>query len=281
MSRAVIITGASTGIGNSAALGLAARGWKVFACARKPQDLEALAKASPNIHAVRMDVTSSEQIKAAARELAPILADFSEVSLINNAGIAVSGPMEAITTEKLRAQFDVNVFGLHEVTQAFLPVIRKSKGRVVNMSSVGGQFAPPFLGPYSSSKFAVESISDALRREMIPFGVKVVVIEPGMIATPIWGKNLDNKETIRAEFLADRIGIYEKMFENFIKYVEDGVRYAIPPERVLRALVIALEDSDPPVRMLVVSLRDWFRRRFIRLLPEKWADALVAKALKA
>lgn len=281
MSRAVIVTGASTGIGYATALGLAERGWAVFACARKAKDLETLAKASPRIRAVRLDVTSSEDIQAALKELEPILANHTEISLVNNAGVAVAGPLEALPTQRLREQYDVNVFGLHAVTQAFLPLIRKTRGRIVNMSSVGGQFAAPFLGAYSSSKFAVESISDALRRELAPLGVKVVVLEPGLIATPIWGKNLDFRDEISSGFVPGRMQPYEKSLAAFIKYVEGSVlRKAIPPERVTQAVIHALEHPNPRVRIPIVSLRDWFRRRFIRLIPEKWADWLVAKSLR-
>lgn len=276
----MIVTGASSGIGNAAVVALAARGWVVFACARKASDLEALARISENVRPVRLDVTVSEQVQAAARELLPRLEDFREVSLVNNAGIAVSGPLEAVTTEKLRGQFEVNVFGLHEVTQAFLPVIRKTKGRLVNMSSVAGQFAAPFMGPYSASKFAVEAMSDALRRELLDFGVKVVVIEPGMIATPIWEKNLNQREAIRSEFVPDRLVVYETLFEKFITYIVGAVRDSLPAERVTRALIVALEHRDPPVRIPVISAKDWFRRRFVGLIPQKWADRLVLGLIK-
>ncbi|RYZ64144.1 MAG: SDR family NAD(P)-dependent oxidoreductase, partial [Proteobacteria bacterium] len=188
----VLITGASTGIGLAAAFELVQKGHEVFAGVRNEAASAAVRALDQRIVPVIIDVTKPDTIHEAYKAVELMRTREFPFSLVNNAGIAVSGPIEALSMNELRKQFDVNVFGLVETTQVFLPMIREKRGRIVNISSVNGFLVPPFLGAYSASKFAVEAISDALRRELLPEDIKVITIQPGPISTPIWQKGLGN-----------------------------------------------------------------------------------------
>ena len=185
MPRLALVTGASTGIGRACAIHLAALGFHVLAGVRDPAD------APDGLEPLQLDVTSEEDVAAAAERVGAELH-----VLVNNAGIAISGPVEIVPVEEWRRQIEVNLLGQVAVTRALLPAILRARGRVVNMSSIGGRVASPLFGPYSASKFALEAVSDALRREVAPHGVRVVSIEPGGIATPIWGKGMDDARRI-------------------------------------------------------------------------------------
>ncbi|RYZ99024.1 MAG: SDR family NAD(P)-dependent oxidoreductase, partial [Proteobacteria bacterium] len=165
-----IITGASSGIGKDSIRALRANGMGVIACVRNPADIPV--KAEQGLQYLRLDITNPELIRAAVAEVTRLL-NGARVSLVNNAGSAVAGPVEGLSMERWREQFDVNLFGMIQVTQAFLPLVRKTGGRIVNVSSISGIFASPYLGAYAASKFAVEAMSDALRRELVNSGVKV------------------------------------------------------------------------------------------------------------
>ena len=177
MPPLALVTGASSGIGRACATHLASRGFHVLAGVRNEAD------APPRTEPIRLDVTRAEDIAAAAERVGPSLH-----ALVNNAGIAVNGPIEVVPVEDWRHQFEVNVIGQVAVTRALLPALLDARGRIVNMSSIGGRVAMPLFGPYAASKFALEAVSDTLRREVGPHGVKVARVEPGIIATPIWGK---------------------------------------------------------------------------------------------
>ena len=199
-NRTVLITGASTGIGQACATTLAANGWHVFAGVRREQDADRLSTQSPGkITPVIIDVTDAATIQNARAQVESSLGDKGLVGLVNNAGIGLGGPIEFVDLDRLREQFEVNVFGQVRVIQAFAARLRQAKGRMVNMSSISGRIAIPFLGPYAASKFALEAISDALRLELRPHGVHVSVIEPGSIATPIWEKARQRAEQARTK----------------------------------------------------------------------------------
>src|SRR5919112_1052610 len=178
----VLITGASTGIGHATAKRMLAYGWEVFAAARKDEDLERLR--GEGFTPIKLDVTDPETIAAAREELD----ERGLRGLVNNAGVAVSGPIEFIPLDELRRQLEVNLVGQVAVIQAFLPNIREATGRIVNISSIGGRIALPMVGPYAASKHALEAVSDSLRRELRPWGIHVSLIEPGGVTTPIWEK---------------------------------------------------------------------------------------------
>ena len=182
----VVVTGASSGIGEATALRLANAGFAVFAGVRREEDAEALRLRG--VRPVRLDVRDAAQVAAAAQEVRGALGPAGLVALVNNAGVVVPGPLEFVPLDKLRGQFEVNVIGQVAVIQAFLPLLRETRGRIVNISSIDGRIATPLLGPYVASKFALEGLSDALRRELRPWGIQITLIEPGAIKTRIWEK---------------------------------------------------------------------------------------------
>jgi NAD(P)-dependent dehydrogenase (short-subunit alcohol dehydrogenase family) len=184
----VLITGASTGIGEATAVHLAERGHPVFAGVRNEADGERVAARHRAITPVLIDVTQDDQIEAAFKTLSDTVGEAGLAGLVNNAGIGRGGPLEYISQDDWRQQFDVNVLGQVAVTRTMLPLIRKATGRIVFVGSIGGRYATPFLAPYNSSKFAVRAIADSLRGEMSLFGIHVSLIEPGAVKTEIWEK---------------------------------------------------------------------------------------------
>src|SRR3954452_22985529 len=198
MSGAVLITGASTGIGEATTLRLDRAGFRVFAGVRKAEDGERLRKAcSQRLHLIEpLDVTDERQVAAAAELVERELGGEPLRGIVNNAGIGIGGPLEGLELEDFRQTLEVNTTGQLAVTKAFLPQLRRSKGRIVNMSSIGGRFAQPFAGPYVASKFALEGVTDVLRIELLEWDVDVIAIEPGTIATPIWEKSSQEAEQV-------------------------------------------------------------------------------------
>lgn len=274
MTKLVVITGCSTGIGQEAALHLAGCGFRVLAGVRKESDTDPL-RASSGITPVIMDVTDEKSVRAAAAH--PLLREASEVHLVNNAGIALGGPVEATPVFRWKQQFDVNVFGLVEVTQAFLPFLRATKGRVVNLSSVAGIAASPYLAPYAASKFAVEAISDSLRRELKQFGVKVIVLEPGPIKTPIWKKGMavQGNSPISGEMES----LYGKEMKLFRALVKKSEEEAVAVGKISALLETVLTSPSPRTRYVVGARGLSFQMKIARLLPDKWLDAVIAKEL--
>lgn len=277
MNLSVVITGASTGIGQAAAIHLAKNGHQVFAGVRKAKDGETLRTLEPKIIPVILDVCSTESLKKAAHEIAGFRDKSRTFCLVNNAGIAVSGPVEALKMSEWRKQFDVNVFGLIEATQIFLPMIRETKGRIINVSSINGRMSAPFMGAYSASKFAVEALSDAMRIELAPLGVNVTVIQPGPIATPIWAKGIDHRDEVMAQCDSERLPIYMSMYEKFEKLLVAVSKRAIPVEHVAKAIEKELLSSNPAARVIVAGAKSHFETRLSEWLPEKVFDKLVLK----
>ncbi|MBD3230348.1 MAG: SDR family NAD(P)-dependent oxidoreductase [Candidatus Lokiarchaeota archaeon] len=265
----VLITGASTGIGRATAEFLASNGFMIYAGARKKRDLDALNKID-GIVSIRLDVQKSDQISEAV--------DFIKkrktglYGLINNAGVAYAGALMDMPIEFMEKQFDINLFGVHRITKAFFPLIYETKGRIIMISSDSGFFATPFFGPYCSSKFALEGYSDSLRRELLLHGVKVIIIEPGRIKTPIWdkGKKLFEKfsESIFSE-RAKKIGEYA---------IEKGKTKGLPPIEVAKVIHRALTKKKPKLRYLIASNK--FEYKIIKILPEPWLDKKIKKKLK-
>jgi NAD(P)-dependent dehydrogenase (short-subunit alcohol dehydrogenase family) len=187
-----VVTGASSGIGETSAQHLASLGFNVFAGVRNDADAERVA--GGRIEPLKIDVTDQASVDAAAAQVAEATGKVGLAALVNNAGIAVAGPLEYIDIDDFQRQMDVNVTGVLRATQAFLPLIRLARGRIVNISSIGGRVAIPLVGPYAASKFAVEGMSDSLRRELRPWGIHVALIEPGAVATPIWEKGVSDAQ---------------------------------------------------------------------------------------
>lgn len=271
----VLISGASTGIGRAAAVHLAMKGHTVWAGVRSSSSFEDLKRAKiRNLEPVFLDVRDP---KSVADALGLIQKESGTLhGLVNNAGIAVAGPVEALSLEDWELQFDTNFFGLIRLTQACLPLIRESKGRVVNISSISGKMASPFLGPYASSKYAVEALSDSLRRELKPFGVKVSVIEPGPIATPIWEKSLESGTRRKAQMDQAILPLYEGRLNRLLASTEEYSRKADPVALVTQAIEHALLSRSPKTRY-PVGRGIFAASMMARLLPDRWLDYLISK----
>jgi NAD(P)-dependent dehydrogenase (short-subunit alcohol dehydrogenase family) len=278
-SGAVLVTGSSTGIGRATALRLDELGFRVFAGVRKPADGEALeAAAGGQLRHLALDVADAASVEAAAKGLADATGE-RLIGLVNNAGITVTGPLEGLTVDDWRRQFEVNVFGQVAVTRALLPMLRAAKGRVVFMSSVGGRNALPMLGPYNASKHAIEAIGDSLRQELRSLGVKVSIVEPGSVATPIWDKGQEGASDAREEFGQDVERIYGPMMDRFAKLAMDTGKRGIPPERVADAVEHALT-ADRPRTRYVVGADAKVQMALRALLPDRVRDAGVGRMLR-
>jgi NAD(P)-dependent dehydrogenase (short-subunit alcohol dehydrogenase family) len=271
-----LITGASTGIGRATALRLTGAGWTVLAGVRKVADGESLRSAGgERMMPLEIDVTDRTQIESAAERVAEI-APGGLNALVNNAGIGIGGPLELISEESLRAQFDVNVFGQIAVTRALLPALRRARGRIVILSSVGGRVALPLSAPYGASKHALEAIGDALRGELHSSKVKVVLIEPGSVATPIWGKSRTEAEQVSIPpELQNEYGHVPAALEKALRQTEQR---GVPPEQVASTIERALTARRPHTRYLVG--RD--ARAMVlgkALLPDRVFDLIVRRAM--
>ncbi|MBU0510270.1 MAG: SDR family NAD(P)-dependent oxidoreductase [Chloroflexi bacterium] len=272
---AVLITGASSGIGKACAVHLDESGFRVFAGVRKPDDAQALAReASSRLTPVFLDVTGSASIAAALETVESAMGEAGLAGLVNNAGVVAAGPMEFVRLEKVRQAIEVNVLGQIAVTQAFLPLLRKGQGRVVNMSSVSGLIAAQLVGPYSISKFALEAFSDVLRRELLPWGIHVAIIEPGRINTPIWEKSASVADDLMAYIPPRAHELYGKALKSFIDSSLDEKQVGTPPEAVARAVAHALTARRPKIRY-VVGLDAKVVAVFLKWIPTRWVDKLL------
>jgi NAD(P)-dependent dehydrogenase (short-subunit alcohol dehydrogenase family) len=271
---AVLVTGASSGIGYATAIRLARRGTIVFAGVRRQSDAETIAREGGiNVRPLILDITDSESIVRAKTAISRA-SDVSLVGLVNNAGVAIAGPLEVLPIEALRRQFDVNFFGTIETTQAFLPALRETGGRIVNVSSIGGKLAAPFVGAYASSKFALEAASDALRVELRPFGVAVALIEPGAVKTPIWSRSADTSLRLFDALPPAARLAYDDMIRNMQRVAQQMEKRGIPPERVAAAIERALFAARPRARYLVGT--DARLRLLVAHLPDGLRDRIVA-----
>ena len=274
-SGTVVVTGASTGIGQATALRLARAGFVVLAGVRREEDGAALRAQDAGIEPVLVDVTDAGQIAGLAQRVggAPL------AGLVNNAGIAVAGPLEGIPLDLVRRQYEVNVFGLLAVTQALLESIRTGQGRIVNIGSIGGRINTPFVGPYSSSKAAVRSLSASLRRELRPWDLHVALVEPGALDTPIWRKGEQGaQETIDA--LPDRVRtLYARPLEALVAATRKIAAGASSPDEAAQAVEHALT-AERPKAIYTVGRRARVQGALHSVLPARAFDALVARAMK-
>ena len=239
-------------------------------------DGDALKADSPEqIEPVLLDVTSAASISAAVAAIgAEPLA-----GLVNNAGIAVAGPLELVGLERCRAEFEVNVIGLLAVTQAFLPHLRRGRGRIVNVGSIAGRSALPGSGVYDASKFAVEALTDVLRMELHRFGISVSVIEAGAVATSAWDQSLRDLDELSQHNSAETYTLYRGLVEKIRAEVVDSARSAISPSRVAKAVEHAMTATRPRTRYPVgPDSRFWL---LLNLLPDRWRDRLILSKLEA
>lgn len=266
----VVVTGASTGIGRATALRLAAVGFRVFGTVRRETDAPGLR--AEQVEPVSLEVTDPASIAAARDRVLAALGDTPLLGLVNNAGAPAAGPLEFLPVDELRRVLEVNVIGVVAVTQAFLPALRRSRGRIVNMSSISGRIAMPFAGPYAASKFALEALSDSLRRELSGSGVRVILIEPGSIRTPIWDKVSAPGKLERYDHTP-----YAAALPLVRQQALAGVEKGLPASAVADAVLHALTARRPPARIPVIK-RKW-RFRLIQLLPDWVLDWAVQRVL--
>jgi len=274
--RSALVTGASTGIGRATALGLDAAGWRVFAGVRRPEDGEALAAAGERLVPLILDVTDPEQIAAAAERIGTE-GDGTLHGLVNNAGIAIPGPLETLPIEDFRRQVEVNLTAQVAVTQAMLPLIRKGRGRVVFVSSVGGRVAVPINGAYHAAKFGLEAVGDVFRRELRPWGISVSIVEPGSIDTPIWERGEREGDAIEERAPEAQRQLYGQAIEGFRRTIRETAERGIPPEKAAAAIEHALTAERPRTRYLV-GAEAKVAGRLAKLLPTRLFDRILAYA---
>ncbi len=272
-----VITGASTGIGRAIARSLIDNGWRVFGSVRKPEDAETLRQGlGENFTSLIFDVTDFTAIREASATVSDALEGRTLNALVNNAGIAVAGPLRHIPLEEVHRQFDVNIFGVVRVTQAFLPmlgadpVFKGPPGRIINMSSVAGKIASPILGPYAMSKHALEAFSDSLRRELLMHGIDVITVGPGAIKTPIWAKadDIDVAPYKDTEYY----GVIQNMRKMLQEVGDNGLEPAKVGDLALRILT-----TDKPKTRYAIMKNQFVMWTLLRALPQRMIDRAAAK----
>jgi NAD(P)-dependent dehydrogenase (short-subunit alcohol dehydrogenase family) len=274
-ARSVFVTGSSSGIGRACVLDLDARGWRVFAGVRNEADGQDLQRSgSERITPIRLDVTIEEQIAAAVRAIADSVGDRGLDALVNNAGIAVAGPLEFISLADFRKQLEVNVTGALAVPQAMLGLLRRARGRIVMMSSVSARLALPFVGPYAASKFALEALADSLRLELRPHGVTVSLVEPGPISTPLMNRSIDTAEERLEQLPPEAMTLYRPLLEAARASALESEKKELAPEAVARVVADALEARRPKTRYVVLRWSRLFRLS-ANLLPDRLRDEIV------
>ncbi len=271
----ILISGASTGIGRASSVHMARKGHTVYAGVRSQKSFDSITKLNVNgLQPVFLDVCDEKSIVACVGVIKKKSGMLH--ALVNNAGIAVGGPVEGVKLEDWRRQFDTNVFGQIRLMQECLPSLRESRGRIVNISSIAGKIANPFMGPYSASKFALEAISDSLRRELRPHGVKVILVEPGAIATPIWEKARDENMLKPNAFPEPIMEAYGPMMEKFKKRIEQVIGQAAPVALVTAAIDEALTAKNPRSRY-PVGRGIGVAINLAGALPDSWMDKILRR----
>ena len=270
--KAVLISGASTGIGFRLAERLARMGYRVYAGARKPEDLARLSRAHNNISPVEMDVTQPQQVES----VIALLEQEQLVALINNAGIAMVGPMEAINAEEFESQLQVNLIGSYRLIRACTPLLRKTRGRIINISSTSGLVGWPFAGVYVASKYGLEGLSDVLRVELGRFGIRTVLINPGAVDTPLWDKTFADASARLQRQSPEIQALYEKDMARSEAAIRKTIKAAVPPDAVVDKVIKGLTDANPRPRYLVgpsAQMQQWMKM----LLTVRWFDWLKRK----
>jgi NAD(P)-dependent dehydrogenase (short-subunit alcohol dehydrogenase family) len=269
-SRLALVTGASTGIGEACARELAGTGYHVLAGVRRPEDAARLS-AIGGVEPIELDVTAPDQVAAAARRVG----DAGLAALVNNAGIAITGPVEGVPLEQWRLGLEVNLLGAVGMIQALLPALLRAHGRIVNVSALAGRVPGPLLGPYAASKFGLEAVTDVLRREVGGLGVRVISVQPGGVATPIWDKGLERSDRLLDAMPADVRQRYDRFIDPIRREGARLAREGIPPEAVAAVVGKALAARRPRTRYLVG--RDALvLGNLAEVLPDRALDALMA-----
>jgi NAD(P)-dependent dehydrogenase (short-subunit alcohol dehydrogenase family) len=275
----VLVTGASTGLGRAAAIHLSGLGFRVFAGVRtdaSAADLSGLGPSTGEVIPVMLDVTDAASIARAGNFVEQRFSDTGLWAVVNNAGVAITAPLECVPIDVMRRQLETNVVGALAVSQRFLPALRASGGRIVNVSSGLGFVAPPYLGAYSAAQFAKEALSDALRRELRPLGVSVSVVHPPIVATPIWGKMRESANAILAATPDDVADVYRARFTAALD-ANDARAQArkTTPADFVHAVAAALSARRPKARYLV-GVDSWSSAVARRMVPDRVLDAVFA-----
>jgi NAD(P)-dependent dehydrogenase (short-subunit alcohol dehydrogenase family) len=276
--QSVVITGASTGIGWATAKLLLDRGFRVFGSVRKQADADRLSSEfGANFTPLLFDVTDEAAVLAAAREVRAALNGETLFGLVNNAGIAVAGPVLELAADEFRRQMDVNVIGPIIATQAFGPLLgsdpslKGPKGRIVMISSVAGKNGNPLSAAYAASKHAIEGLSESLRREMMLFGIDVIIIAPGPVKTPIWSKGEE------VDISAYKNSPFFPALERIRKFMQHLAEIGLPPEKIAERIADALTSASPKVRYQITP--DPMRHLMTAVLPKRMVDKIIAKRL--
>ena len=271
-----VVTGASTGIGAATARALAGRGFHVLAGVRRRQDGDAIR--APGIEPVILDITDADHVRALGDRVNDDPQGRSVRALVNNAAIQANVPIEIFAIDEWRGMFEVNLFGQVAVTQTLLPALMRSKGRVVNISSVGGRVAMATYGPYAATKFALEAVSDALRREMAPFGVGVVVIEPGAVRTQMLGRAIATAGELVSVMTPAQRRRYGALVQAVNAQAVSSTRAGVPADAAAEVIVTAVTARKPRTRYTVG--REAAMIRWLPLLPDRALDRIFAAALR-
>ncbi len=272
---AILVTGASTGIGHETAFLLAQRGYTVFAGVRKEGDREALEAEHPNIRPIILDVTVPADVARAIETIRESGATLR--GLVNNAGIAVAGPLEFLPLESLRHQFEVNVYGPIAMAQAALPLLRETQGRIVVIGSIAGRISAPFVGPYSASKSAIASLTDAMRMELSPSGIRVSLLEFAAVKTPIWAKGRRGKDELVAKMPPQAMTYYGKIVNAVVAQTKHEEKVGMEPRVIAETVLHALTDAKPRERYVIG--RQAKIQRVVAALPARTRDRLIKKAM--
>jgi NAD(P)-dependent dehydrogenase (short-subunit alcohol dehydrogenase family) len=277
--KSVVITGVSTGIGEACAKLFKDKGYRVFGSVRKSADADRLeAELGEGFTPLLFDVTDEAAVLAASREVRAALGGETLAGLVNNAGIAVAGPVLGLSADEFRRQMDVNVIGPIIATQAFAPLLgadqtlKGPKGRIVMISSVAGRNGNPLTPAYSASKHAIEGLSESLRRELMLFGIDVVIVAPGPVKTPIWGKGREDVDMSRYQNSP-----YLPALQKISAYMAHLDSIGLPPEKIAEVVYDALTLPNPKVRYQIAP--DPMRHLMTRYLPKRVVDRIIAKRL--
>lgn len=273
----VVVTGASTGIGAATSRELARRGFHVLAGVRKATDADALR--ATNLEPIMLDITNEADIAALVKHITDDPERRPLRALVNNAGIGVNAPVEVLPLSEWRRLFDINLFGHVAMMQALLSALIENRGTVVNISSVGGKVAMATYGPYAGSKFALEAVSDALRREVEPLGVKVIVIEPGAVTTEMLGRVAVTGERITSGMTTEQRGRYATLMHSVIAQAQAAIPRGVPAEEAGRTIADAITSKRPRTRY-TVGRDAAISVRLIRFLSDRMLDSLLARSLK-
>lgn len=268
---AVLVTGAGRGIGLAIAEHMSARGWDVYAAARSGAALDSLDRL-PNVHPIPLEVTDRSAVAALGGQLPGAL-----FGVVNNAGIIVSGPVEGLSIDDLSRQLDVNVIAQIAVTQAVLPKIRDAGGRVVFISSIGGLFTTPGSGAYNASKYAIESLADALRMELRPWRIPVSLIEPGPIRTDMWGDVLNEHDRMTENLTNEHRQLYASHLAGSRKLLGRMQKLAADPKKVVKAVEHALASKRPKRRYLLDTVSR-AQKAIVGIAPTAINDAILSAA---